>query len=206
MTTAFPDEVAKWQVRIGPIGNPHYQQIVSRPHLSPDSCDNVIALNTAHKWERAGITNDQLKSGGYDNRIRSADLQQLPNDDRWPRTALAAALSDINAEVFRMDLEGLMDPDWPSVLRYDASSADHFRPHQDAGPLHSTRKLTFVVQLSAPDMYRGGDLVFPEVGRTAARDQGELIVFPSTVQHTVTPVIEGCRYALVGWVHGTTLR
>lgn len=206
MTASLPAGTSPWQVRIGPIGNPHYQQIVSRPLLSADVCASILALTVHQAWERAGITNDRLRAGGFDSRVRSADQQQLPNDDRWPLGDLATALSEINAEVFRMDLDGLMDPDWPSVVRYDANRADHFRAHQDAGPMHPTRKLTFVVQLSSADSYRGGDLVFPELGRTAPRDQGELVVFPSTIQHTVTPVIDGRRYALVGWVHGKTLR
>lgn len=206
MTATLLPFAVPWQVRIGPIGNPHYQQIVSRPLFTPDVCASIVSLNAHDAWERAGITNDRLRAGGYDGKVRSADYQQLPNDDRWPRHDLATGLSEINAEVFRMDLDGLMDPDWPSVVRYDANRADHFRPHQDAGPMHPTRKLTFVVQLSAPDTYRGGDLVFPEVGSTAPRDQGELIAFPSTIQHTVTPVIDGSRHTLVGWVHGSTLR
>lgn len=32
--------------------------------------------------------------------------------------------------------------------------------------------------------------------------QGSIVIFPSFVTHKVSPVTEGIRYSLVGWVHG----
>jgi PKHD-type hydroxylase len=94
--------------------------------------------------------------------------------------------------------------DKPSVLRYDAGSADHFRSHRDSGTFSSTRKLTFIVQLSPSDAYSGCDLVFSDVGEIATRQQGALIVFPTFEFHHITPVLRGRRHAIVGWVHGPT--
>lgn len=77
------------------------------------------------------------------------------------------------------------------------------------------RKISFSLQLSAPDSYEGGDLQLelglpgdpnrvecPDPGRA----RGTLIVFPSFVPHRVTPVTRGVRYSLVGWVCGKPWR
>ena len=101
---------------------------------------------------------------------------------------------------------GLDAGDRPAVLRYEAGTNDHFRPHIDVGSTNSTRKLSFVVQLTDPNTYQGGDLVFSDLGRSAPREQGTLIVFPSFLKHVVSPVVSGTRHALVSWLHGPTFR
>jgi len=60
------------------------------------------------------------------------------------------------------------------------------------------------VQLSDPAAYLGGDLLLTLTGTHVSREQGSLIVFPSFLQHVVSPVIRGTRHVLVGWVHGPT--
>lgn len=77
------------------------------------------------------------------------------------------------------------------------------------------RKISFSLQLSAPESYEGGDLEL-EIGLPSdpnrvecpdpARERGTLIVFPSFVPHRVTPVTRGVRHSLVGWVCGRPWR
>jgi len=77
------------------------------------------------------------------------------------------------------------------------------------------RKVSFSLQLSAPDSYEGGDLEL-ELGLPGdpnrvekpdpERQRGTLIVFPSFVPHRVTAVTRGVRYSLVGWVCGKPWR
>lgn len=77
------------------------------------------------------------------------------------------------------------------------------------------RKVSFSLQLSAPESYTGGELEL-ELGLPSdevrferpdpARERGTLIVFPSFVPHRVTPVTSGVRYSLVGWVCGKPWR
>jgi PKHD-type hydroxylase len=67
------------------------------------------------------------------------------------------------------------------------------------------RKLSFVLQLSDPDDYEGGNLqLLDEAGRSyfAPRAKGTVIVFDSRTQHRVLPVKSGLRKSLVGWVVG----
>ena len=67
------------------------------------------------------------------------------------------------------------------------------------------RKLSFVLQLSDPDDYEGGNLqLLDESGKTyfAPRQRGTVILFDSRTQHRVLPVRSGLRKSIVGWTVG----
>ena len=67
------------------------------------------------------------------------------------------------------------------------------------------RKLSFVLQLSDPDDYEGGNLqLLDEGGKSyfAPRKRGTVILFDSRTQHRVLPVKSGLRKSIVGWTVG----
>ena len=69
------------------------------------------------------------------------------------------------------------------------------------------RKLSFSLQLSDSHDYTGGDLEFTELNTDEEfseniRKKGTVVVFPSFLQHRVTEITKGQRYALVGWREG----
>jgi PKHD-type hydroxylase len=87
-------------------------------------------------------------------------------------------------------------------------------PYGPLSPAHwvrLNRKLSVTVHLSEPDDYSGGDLQLKDrLGNLMAiegvREQGTVVVFPSNVAHTVTPVTSGVRNSLAGWVLGPSFR
>ena len=67
------------------------------------------------------------------------------------------------------------------------------------------RKLSFVLQLSDPDDYEGGNLqLLDENGKCyfAPRQRGTVILFDSRTQHRVLKVTKGTRKSIVGWTVG----
>ena len=67
------------------------------------------------------------------------------------------------------------------------------------------RKLSFVLQLSDPDDYEGGNLqLLDEAGKSyfAPRQRGTVVLFDSRTQHRVLPVTSGLRKSIVGWTVG----
>ena len=99
----------------------------------------------------------------------------------------------------------------------DAGISGHYKPvsvgnHHEGRTqdylnekLELVRKLSFVVQLSDPDDYEGGNLqLLAEDGKSyfAPRKRGTVIVFDSRTQHRVLKVTKGLRKSLVGWVVG----
>jgi PKHD-type hydroxylase len=74
------------------------------------------------------------------------------------------------------------------------------------------RKLSMTINLCDENEYEGGDLKF-DFGLHKSkgdrfhlceeiRPRGSIIIFPSFVQHCVTPVTKGTRYSLVMWTLG----
>lgn len=66
-----------------------------------------------------------------------------------------------------------------------------------AGPLQ--RKLSFSLMLN--DEYVGGNFELLQPPGPAS-ETGKLLVFPSYLPHKVTPVTQGVRYVIFGWVYG----
>jgi PKHD-type hydroxylase len=62
--------------------------------------------------------------------------------------------------------------------------------------------LSFTLFLSDPETYDGGALEIEDsyAPREVKLDAGDLILYPSTTLHRVTPVTRGERLAVVGWV------
>ena len=67
------------------------------------------------------------------------------------------------------------------------------------------RKLSFSLQLSAPEDYIGGELEFIDNNNKpflAPKQRGTMVVFDSRLRHRVRKVKSGLRKSIVGWVLG----
>jgi PKHD-type hydroxylase len=149
-------------------------------------------------------------SGAVSN-YRICDIAWLESDEvesdfDWVYATLANAISRVNNEHFQFDLTHLTTLQFTV---YNGSNHSNYQKHLDLGRQFPNRKLSFSVQLSDDAEYVGGDLRFhyiknqPEV---APREKGKIIFFPSWVVHDVTPVTQGTRRSLVGWVNGPNFK
>ena len=91
------------------------------------------------------------------------------------------------------------------------SVGGHYDWHEDEATFArnaggTQRKISVSMLLSDPDSYEGGDLLFHGSNKPLTRKQGSIIVFPSCLVHTVTPVTKGVRYSAVGWSIGPNFR
>ena len=77
------------------------------------------------------------------------------------------------------------------------------------------RKISMTCNLNVPGDYDGGNLKFDFGHHTDGsqyheceeiRPQGSIVVFPSFVDHTVTPITRGTRYSMVLWCLGKPFR
>ena len=105
--------------------------------------------------------------------------------------------------VFKPYVRGLTD----IQLRKDGNVPHEYTQNPKA--FFKVRKLSMTINLTDPNTYEGGDLMF-DFGENdgskckieEAREQGTIIVFPSFLQHCVSPVTKGIRYSLVNWTLG----
>lgn len=83
----------------------------------------------------------------------------------------------------------------------------HYIYHNDVIPWHENkiRKLSFVMSLSDPNEYEGGEFLLNAHGNVPTKfkfGKGDLIAFPSYIPHKVEPVTSGTRITLVAWAVG----
>ena len=62
--------------------------------------------------------------------------------------------------------------------------------------------LSFTLFLNSPEAYEGGALNIetPAGTQSIKQDAGDLVLYPSSLIHEVTPVTAGVRLVLVGWI------
>jgi hypothetical protein len=93
-----------------------------------------------------------------------------------------------------------IDTDWHDtfgILKY--GKGQKFTNHiDDCSEFH--RRVSTVYYLN--ENYTGGEINFPRFGITFKPKANQMIVFPSTFvyNHSVSPVVEGTRYAVVSWL------
>ena len=68
------------------------------------------------------------------------------------------------------------------------------------------RKLSFSLLLNDPKDFEGGNLEFSILSEQPIIEQGSIIVFPSILEHRVSPVVSGVRYSAVTWMRGANFK
>lgn len=149
--------------------------------------------------------------------IRSSTLKwiTLKEDTNWLFEKIIDCINEVNVKNFNYVIKYLEDLQFTEY----SNEKNFYSPHVDCGDVHSidkfvdVRKISFSVQLSDPEEYRGGDLKFFLDGlnsvadrvKIGSKEKGTIIFFPSNIFHEVTPVTEGKRYSLVSWINGPNL-
>lgn len=172
-------------------------------------------------WEN-GFTDEQIKSiidigeslvvkdaevgdNEKNSKIRKSKVSWITHtqESNFLYDQLAYIARCLNGQFFEYDLFGFVED--MQYTRYE-SDGGHYNWHLDRGGVQpAPRKLSFVMQLSDPDEYEGGDLEFWVGGDEpikAKKQKGLIYVFPSFVLHRVTPVTKGTRKSLVVWAAG----
>ena len=151
--------------------------------------------------------------GGFEEeddytKFRNSFVSWLSHEDLpWLYDKLAFICNSLNSQFFDFELFGFHED--LQFTYYNGNTNDHYSWHVDNGFYGKpARKLSFVLQLSDPSEYEGGELQL-QVGSepiSIERKKGMVTVFPSYTLHRVTPVTEGDRYSLVGWITGPRFR
>jgi len=165
-------------------------------NLPEDVIQNII--NLAGETQKASTFNDG------DESVRSSRVSWLTHHD-WVRSVLFHYADLANQNAFRVNLYKKADIQF---TEYHASENGHYDWHHDVDWNNANgldRKLSVTVQLSDPSDYEGGDFLFDETenpNSEIAKPKGTILVFPSYLKHTVTPVTKGVRKSLVAWFCG----
>lgn len=179
-----PPDNKFWTWRADMFSNEELDKIIDLGRSMPSVTGEAIAASPGH---------------------RLSDIAWLKSTDpicSWIYNTLTWNIKTVNDKYFHYDLAHIEDLQF---TQYFGQANGKYGPHLDIGErIGGCRKLSFVLQLSNPNDYEGGDLklYFGEQPTVAPKERGKLIFFPSWVLHEVTPVTSGQRMSLVGWVAG----
>lgn len=186
-------------------------------------CEDIKKFDKDRLNATVGVPGDG--GGVVDHRIRNSQNIWL-STDHWIVGFLWHYVMKANRENFMYDLthidsetvqytfydEGMFynwhtdsslsswETPFKEKLSDDEKIANHHLQECD-----KIRKLSFVLQLSDPFDYQGGQLELLDDWdnrHLAPRAQGTLIVFDSRMKHRVTKIKKGHRQSIVGWVMG----
>lgn len=172
--------------------------------FTADQIAKILAIGKIIKNER-GKTQDQ--SDDYlQYRKTMVSWLNINSHTEWMYRIFTGAVEEANTH-YDYELECI------ETLQFTIyNSAEEGLHDKHVDPLNwnlpTNRKLTFVLQLTDPSEYEGGDLILwnSRNPRVMQKKFGRLLFFPSNILHEVTPVTKGIRYSLVGWVHGPAFK
>lgn len=135
------------------------------------------------------------------------------NDIEWFFHRMDHAINKLNNEYFGFDIYRL------EKLQYTVydGKGGHYTWHHDMNIntenmdhywAESQRKISCVLQMSDPKDYVGGDLELFANGTNyiMKKKRGYMSVFPSFINHRVTPLESGLRKTIVAWFQGPDWR
>lgn len=184
----------------------HYHWFNLPALLTPKECAMLIKHAKKHYPAQGAVVGHGAAARA--DKMRSTTIRWLSYTDLdllWLRLRIEEKILIANREGFGFNLQ----PGFTEIqfTEYHGESNDHYDWHEDnsAGmkkPMD--RKLSFVLQLSDPKDYTGGqfELHGDPLPADAYRRQGDALLFRSALKHRVLPVTHGTRYSLVTWVHG----
>lgn len=182
-----------WPFEVDPVNSFAYWEGA----FSKEECELIILLGTAHKKTKA-----TTRSAAKQNIRESEVAWILPNNETdWIFRRITDVVMSLNNNFFKFDLFGLTEG--LQFTKYSVPGGKYGK-HVDSAPNTPVRKLSFSLQLSDPEDYKGGELElhFSDTPDVMKKEQGTAILFPSYTLHEVKKVTEGTRYSLVAWVTG----
>lgn len=168
--------------------------------LPPEMCETIINLGKGKAQKEAGINTNNKE----DHSMRKGQVAWIADD--WLQQLVASYVGKANVQAgwnFRLDgREDLQFATYENGAFYDW--------HRDCDvEQEQYRKLSVSVQLSDPTSYMGGNLFIKNFWGTMSLpmdegvyNQGTIVVFPSSLLHTIIPMEHGKRHSLVQWFSG----
>lgn len=183
--------------------------------LPTEICDLVVAQGSALSARQASLLPDGGKEY-LDENIRQTKIA-FWEASHWVSGLLMHYVMQANEELWNYRLscsQGVQFGEYGVGGRYDWHKDEFDQPFGDESPpcwQGLSRKLSAVAMLSDPNDYAGGELRLKNTYAQELNDpeetarfrrRGSVVVFPSYILHTVTPVTSGRRFSIVSWIVG----
>lgn len=191
------------------------EAIIFREIIPPETCQRIIKLGDG-RWNQAETFGSRDGSRPLDN-VRKSEVVWVTTEQWVYETIWAFAAAANEQAEWKYNITAAENC---QITRYTKGGfyswhkdgmGSHKEIHNNPAskPLHgNARKLSMTIVLNdefeggdfeISGLYRAGIQLEPELGRL---EEGTVIVFPSYIEHRVTPVTKGTRYSLVAWFVG----
>lgn len=143
---------------------------------------------------------------GEDSLHKSKRQKLRGEPDGFPFMNIRDITKQANDEVYDFRLLGIIDQDFPQIYKYE--EGDYYDYHLDISPMATTRKISFIINLSDPETYEGGEIEFLNTDTSASNinEQGSILIFPSFLPYKIGKVTSGEKRIILGCIHGAVFR
>jgi PKHD-type hydroxylase len=172
--------------------------------LSKEFCNSILA-EVDWATAKSGVVNVDYQEV-IDPKMRRTDV--IWQDFMQPLGCIATAYMQAANESAGWGYT-LSRQEATQIGRYKSTDEGHYNWHIDSTtPVDGMqRKLSISILLSDPSEFEGGELQFKGIeDQKILTKQGSIVVFPSFIEHRVTPVTKGVRYSAVTWASGPSFR
>jgi len=142
---------------------------------------------------------DGTMTAGWHAKLVKNNLQLDRNQPEYPPLNKAVTEALLRHPTFRMAAR----PRHITPLLFSRyRDSMEYGTHVDDPIMYNLRSdVSFTLMLADPSTYDGGELVMETTSGERAHklNAGQMIIYPSTTLHRVTPVTKGERVAAVGW-------
>ena len=170
--------------------------------INPALCDEIIADCVTRDYNHASMGET---TGVSDELYRNTAIQFLAKD-HWLEAHLKKIVEQANQECNWNYL--ISEHEQIQFARYTEKQLYNW--HTDfflLGLKPTDRKVSVVCLMNDPSEFQGGEFkvrLYQEY--VAPLEKGSVIVFPSMLEHCVTPIISGVRYSATMWLSGDKFR
>lgn len=167
---------------------------------SKEECDLLRQKLSVITEQNIGIIDVPAENTVKTSEVHFFKAGHLEEVDR-----IRSAIIDVNHNVFRFNCFNFSDEDVLYFNVYDSKHQSQYSWHNDGvKDQHFDIKLTALLNLST-ESYEGGEFNLFLNGNYPVpefKNPGSMIIFPSWIQHCVTPVSKGVRYSMTYFVSG----
>jgi PKHD-type hydroxylase len=171
--------------------------------LPKEFCDYIVK---SIDWEEAKDAIVGAGEGSIDKKIRFSQVSWADQFSVIGCIAQSYAVAANRYAGWNYDMTH-----FERVQQTKYTEGGHYSWHKDTynpDEANQQRKLSVCILLNDPKEFEGGKFQFKDLSDedNLLDEQGTILVFPSFIEHRVTPIVSGTRYSAVAWAVGNAFR
>lgn len=126
----------------------------------------------------------------------------------WKTTHIGSTVKDMGDNLYLKMLKvykhiGTFFVNAESIIRSrelrKLENSEFMWPHVDSG---DSSKIIFGVAIYLNDNFKGGELIYPELGLSITPKPRSMVIHDANLKHQVFPVVSGSRYSITTFIFG----